>query len=85
MTKFEATPEILHTFKPPIIYLEDVAKTKKIIPSSDVRITEISHMISTVKDNLKSYTQKFDYSKEARQLDHIIGNTTTENYKHLLR
>ena len=35
ITKFESTPEVIYAFKPPIIYLKDVAGRRKIITSRD--------------------------------------------------
>ena len=44
------------------------------------------HMSSTVKDHWKGCDQqKFEFSKKARIIYHIIGSPTTKNYNHLLR
>ena len=61
-------------------------EVKNINPSSGVSGMELIHMIYNVRYNCKSNRQKqFERAKEARLIYHIIGNTTPNNYNHLLR
>ena len=49
--KFERTPEGLYAYTPSTDYLDDIAKLKKLTPSP----TEMSHLVSTVKEMLISF------------------------------
>ena len=57
INKFKATPEGLHAFKSPRIYLKDVDEKKNMIPSNNVNVMELSHIISTAKNNIMVYIQ----------------------------
>jgi hypothetical protein len=47
---------------------------------------QANHMISTLYENRKGYTEwQFINAKRARKLYHILGCPTVENYKHILR
>jgi hypothetical protein len=47
---------------------------------------QANHMISTLSENRKGYTERqFINAKRARKLYHILGCPTVENYKHILR
>ena len=49
-------------------------------------VSKESHLISTVNENRMGYTQRqFDRAKTARELYHIVGAPTVENFKALLR
>ena len=61
-------------------------KRRNMIPSNNVNGMEPGHMISIVKDKKMGYTQwKIKRAKSVRQIHHIIINTTTDNYKYILR
>ena len=47
---------------------------------------EMSNLISTIKENRAGYTQRqFERAKTARELYHIVGTPTVENFKNLLK
>ena len=80
--KFERTPEGLYAYTPSTDYLDDIAKLKKLTPPP----TEMSHLVSTVKENRIGYTDRqFKDAKRARDLYHMVGCPTVENLKHILR
>ena len=46
----------------------------------------LSYLISTMKENRVGYTQQhFERAKVVRQIYNVNGNSTTENYKHIMR
>ena len=52
INKFKATPEVLYAFKSTRIYLKDVDEKKNMIPSNNVTVMELSHIISTAKKKI---------------------------------
>ena len=63
-----------------------MAEKKNMIPSKNVNGIELIRMVSTVKENRMGYIQqKCKCFKSAIRLYHIIGNTTTDNYKKILK
>ena len=84
--KFIRIPEGLYYYKPSAIYLKQVDETKCISPTTETSGSQLSNMVSTVTENHKGYTQRqFENSKILRQLYHIVGCPTVENFKHILR
>ena len=74
--KFEATEEGLCVFKPPKEYIEEMKEANR----------RQSHVISTVEENQKGYTNRqCERAKTARALYHSLGCPTIENLKHILR
>jgi hypothetical protein len=67
--KFKCNPKGLYTFK-----------------VSDKYLQKESHLINTVKENRVGYTQRqFEQAKKAQELYRIVGTTTIETFKTLLK
>ena len=69
--KFERTPEGLYAYTPSTDYLDDIAKLKKLTPSP----TEMSHLVSTVKEMLISFHDWIQSRTETRNSNSRISQT----------
>jgi hypothetical protein len=67
------------------LYQYEVSKGYKKHLKKNANETSTSNLISTVTGNRKGYTlRQFEQAKEARNLYHIVGTPTMENFKPLL-
>ena len=80
VVEFNWTIEGLYAYKLFKKYFNLVAKLRE-KPSS-----EMSHLVSTVKENRKGYTpRQFERAKVARKLLHVLGCPTAEKLKLMLK
>jgi hypothetical protein len=85
-TKFKANKDGLYEFRPPPEFLAEVARIKNLKPPTTPCGVAQSHLIASVKENRKNYTERqFKDAKKARDLAHVLGCPTIENLKLLLR
>ena len=76
--KFKCNPEGLYQYNVPKSYKDSLEQGQ--------RTKGTSNMIASIAENRKGYTQRqFERAKVARNLYHIVGTPTIENYKALLR
>ena len=84
--KFERTPDGLYVYRPTAKFKKGVAASKGVISPNDFGGKRTSNMITTVKENKMSYTQRqFESTRRAQRLYHIVRCPTIENFKHILR
>ena len=76
IVKFKRSPERLYFHQAPKKY-----KTTLVKPMD----TKISHMVTTVSENMKGYTlRQREHAKAVRKLYHNVGTPTIESFKALL-